>query len=738
MNPHSLFLGWLNKNKAVTKRRPAAQRFAASLSIEHLEARQLLSAANPAPVGAAPVILSIVGPSKALTTPTAEYTVTFSENVTGVDPTDFAVIKTGTAVANNAVTVTPVSGSVYKVTVSGIGGKGTVGINFIDDASVKNSANSGLIRNFSMVVKPATVQSNLTQAFTVADFNNDTFNDVVVVDSTGQALLLKGKGDGTFQTPVTITGLTAPKTLIAADMDNDGKQDLITEGPGGFGLLKGKGDGTFESTAMTPGATASPTQLEIVDLNDDGVLDVVAATTASFDATKTQIVVYQGPQFGQVLSYLVDGTLGAIKTADLNGDGDPELLIATQSNTKLTVFDGSPNGLAPASTLPTYYTGRQTDAMDVADVNEDGKLDVILTSRARESQSYPGGLAVLLGKGDSTFQLPKNMVETNIVGLKVADVNGDGHADVVTSALFGSPGYGVRLGFGDGTYIPNAKALLAERPDQKMKVTGPIILTDLNNDGKPDLVSVDGKLFVGLNTSKGIVVGPQTKLGKIAVNAPPTAAPQTFTVPEKSANKTVVGTVAATDPDAKQKLTYSITAGNTGNVFTIDSKTGKITVANGAALVFATTPSYVLTVEVKDSGKPSLSTTAQITINVQQSQTVGPAVVSLARLVNTPITDFSTDYLVTFDKPVSGVTASNFAVVVTGGVSANPTVEVTKVGTGDLSTQWKITINVIERFNSGGTLGLNLIDPTQTIRDANNKGLGANFTFVGQVYNALP
>ncbi len=97
------------------------------------------------------------------------------------------------------------------------------------------------------------------------------------------------------------------------------------------------------------------------------------------------------------------------------------------------------------------------------------------------------------------------------------------------------------------------------------------------------------------------------------VNEAPTIGAQTFSVPENSANGTVVGTVISNDVDAGDTKTYAITAGNTGGAFAI-SNTGEITVANSLALDFETTPTFTLTVSVTDGGL--LSTSNTVTINL--------------------------------------------------------------------------------------------------------------------------
>ncbi|MDB5336835.1 MAG: hypothetical protein JWN70_2454, partial [Planctomycetaceae bacterium] len=100
------------------------------------------------------------------------------------------------------------------------------------------------------------------------------------------------------------------------------------------------------------------------------------------------------------------------------------------------------------------------------------------------------------------------------------------------------------------------------------------------------------------------------------VNETPVIAAQSFSIAENSANGSVVGIVAASDPDAGQSLTYSIVSGNTNNAFTINASTGRITVANSAALDFETTPTFALQIRVSDSNSPSRSSTATMTISL--------------------------------------------------------------------------------------------------------------------------
>ncbi len=128
----------------------------------------------------------------------------------------------------------------------------------------------------------------------------------------------------------------------------------------------------------------------------------------------------------------------------------------------------------------------------------------------------------------------------------------------------------------------------------------------------------------------------------IKADQPPVVGDQTFSVAENSANGTSVGTVAATDPDTGDKLTYAI---DPSGVFTIDPSTGEITLAGGP-LDYETTPSYTLTVTVTDSN--GLSDTATITINVTNVNeaptdiTLDNSSVLEHQPVGTPVGNFST------------------------------------------------------------------------------------------------
>jgi hypothetical protein len=99
-------------------------------------------------------------------------------------------------------------------------------------------------------------------------------------------------------------------------------------------------------------------------------------------------------------------------------------------------------------------------------------------------------------------------------------------------------------------------------------------------------------------------------------NEPPVITDQSFTIDENSPIGTVAAVVLATDPDAGQTLTYSIVSGNDAGAFSIDARTGWITVVDRGPLDFEQTETFSLTVRVEDSGSPIMSCSGVVTIDL--------------------------------------------------------------------------------------------------------------------------
>jgi hypothetical protein len=186
-------------------------------------------------------------------------------------------------------------------------------------------------------------------------------------------------------------------------------------------------------------------------------------------------------------------------------------------------------------------------------------------------------------------------------------------------------------------------------------------------------------------------------------NRLPVISSQSFSTKENSHDGTIVGAVVANDPDAGQTLSYQILAGNPNGAFAIDANTGRISVANSAAIDFETTSVFVLSVQVTDSGMPALSSAAEIAINVtnvNESPQIGAPAFPQAGLKNKPLafSDFTGNAISISDPDASTTLLQVSLTVEHGTLTLGSTAGITFVtgsGNGDGTMTFQGTIAAI-------------------------------------------
>jgi uncharacterized protein (DUF2141 family) len=153
-------------------------------------------------------------------------------------------------------------------------------------------------------------------------------------------------------------------------------------------------------------------------------------------------------------------------------------------------------------TSQNYPAGNSPDGVAVADFNGDGKLDIAVADYGNPSTGDNGGVSILLGNGDGTFQQAKLIgAGKNPISIAIGDFNNDGKQDLVVTdfgdrSSGGNGNVAVLLGNGDGTFQP--PTTLTAGPEPFVLAPG-----DFNNDGNLDLAVTDFSAGVYLSLGNG-------------------------------------------------------------------------------------------------------------------------------------------------------------------------------------------------------------------------------------------
>ncbi len=336
--------------------------------------------------------------------------------------------------------------------------------------------------NYSL---PGGTTGNPSNGIGTGDFTGDGITDLVATrGASGSVYVLPGNGDGTFD-PAIVTVIAGDPTLFtltSGDFNGDSNLDLAIAL--GFDwhwvFLPGNGDGTFGTLQTYGDATAHP-GVASGDFDGDSELDVVS------------LLYYGLVQFHHGNG---DGTFTSSPAIDLgveqsrgitagywNADSFLDLATANDGNNNVSILLGDGSGGFSLATPATYTVGSVPTGIKSSDLNGDADADLIVSNISSDN------ISILLGNGDGTFQTATNYSTYGASGprdIVVSDFDNDGKPDIV-SANTGGDDVSLFIGNGDGTFQTAIRLALAG-------ADGPTVVTsaDFDGNGLPDIATVNG------------------------------------------------------------------------------------------------------------------------------------------------------------------------------------------------------------------------------------------------------
>lgn len=320
------------------------------------------------------------------------------------------------------------------------------------------------------------------------DLNNDGNLDIVEVNWKSQTWLgghlnrFLGNGDGTFKSLTDIpTGGRDSFFGVLADLNGDGKLDVLVASGDSINVRLGLGDGKFENPLNYP-ILGAWLVVAVADFNGDGIPDVAVNTEVDGPGMillgNGDGTFRMGPKLPASFDYLIAG--------DFNGDGKQDLAVATSNFVGILLGNGD-GTFQPISVLRTGCT----QYLLAADFNSDGKLDLAAVGRTALGNTV---VSVYLGNGDGTLQSAKNTWVRSAVypgGLAAADFNGDGKVDLAVSLSSGE--IALLIGHGTGRF---------QSPTFYFGGGGRLVAGDFDRNGTQDLAVITSERTVTVLVNK--------------------------------------------------------------------------------------------------------------------------------------------------------------------------------------------------------------------------------------------
>jgi hypothetical protein len=320
----------------------------------------------------------------------------------------------------------------------------------------------------------------------VRDLTNDGKPDLVTTSGTSTVSVLLNAGDGTFGPRSDYATVRNPFPVSIADLNGDGYPDLVAASgrqDNAVSVFLNRGDGSFEA-GRDFAIVAAASSLDVADLNGDNRPDI--ATVVSGDPASLSVLLNDGSGGFEVRHDYAGPDLDGVAIRDLNGDGKPDLVAypselgpaADVVSVFLNRGDGSFGAKRDYGIMGGYLP---TNLLGLVDLNGDGRPDLV-TDNWYVPADEGFGFVVRLNRGDGSFAT-RRFYRTGATEATLGDLNGDGRPDLAltTDRFRTARAAAVFLNRGDGRFRP--------RLDYPTRADEGIDIADVNGDGRPDMVT---------------------------------------------------------------------------------------------------------------------------------------------------------------------------------------------------------------------------------------------------------
>jgi hypothetical protein len=383
-----------------------------------------------------------------------------------------------------------------------------------------------------------------------ADLNGDGRTDLVSGHQGVQVALNNGSGLGPFSG----YGGFSPGDIMVADFNSDGKPDIAYADADTLGkttVLTNTGSGTFSLAWQKTAGDGF--RLCVADMNGDGKPDLIFP-----DSVEATVYTNDGnANFTAWRAAPSTTTYQGLAVGDLNGDGKPDIIKGTQFS--LVVFTNGPTGFDGAYTNNSLAGA---SVIRVGDVNGDGRMDLLVGTGNK--------LSILINNGNATFTTGSTINGSLLETCTLADVNHDGIADLATVWYDGPEVARLYTNNGAGTF--GSFSAITIGGNVKYVAAG-----DFNNDGWNEVIAGDyigSKLTVlaPLRVVTGVFAGNGSQLTNLSATS------LTGTVSDNNLSANVARL------NANQTFSGINTLNNSGNSFSgsFSGNGGGLTNLNGS------------------------------------------------------------------------------------------------------------------------------------------------------------